>query len=110
MTTTEQVREAYQGSGDGAGCMRISFSQEDDFDTWLEEVQRQAAKPATISTLEELDAATFQTVIWDGRMPLMKGKRGDWHQIRTTQTITSRWLKNVLSPGSSYTVLKWGAQ
>lgn len=62
----------------------------------------------SVSTVAELEAATFQTVIWDGRLPLVKGKYGDWHGPAKMVDVRSKWLADVLPAGKSYTVLRWG--
>lgn len=54
---TEEVREAYQISGDGADFKRRFFERGEDFDTWIRKVKAEAFNEG---------ASAYGLSFWDG--------------------------------------------
>lgn len=85
MTAAGEVREAYQGSGDGADSKERWLTRGGEFDLWLESVRRAAAAEALRGfadyilhpKYEGLDAYTLGEAALEARVRAVHIERGD---------------------------------
>lgn len=91
----------------GFGCEPGIYDECEDCRRVCNETARAviAAIHPTVTSVEELDALPFRTIITAGQFPYMRGKTGRWAQVGTRATLDSKWLADVLPEGGSYMVL-----